>query len=141
MALQFPPLAMCTKAVLANELAAVSTELLHFSLPTLVTLCLLGVADLLQGLPYLKKVLDVESGGQVGHAPLGEGPACDSWGMVHSVCHAVSPPASPDRPRRRCADTAVLLACGTPLDTQNMTAGLTASPVLARPHYRFYMLL
>ena len=72
MALQFSPLAMCIKAVLANELAAVSTEPLHFSLPTLVTLCLLGVADLLQGLPYLKKVLDVESGGQAGHTPLGE---------------------------------------------------------------------
>ena len=72
MALEVLPLPMNIQAVLANELAAVSTEPLHFSHPTLVTLCLLGVADLLQGLPYLKKVLDVESGGQAGHTPLGE---------------------------------------------------------------------
>ena len=70
--LQFLPFTMRNEAELANELATVSTETLHLSLPTLVTLCLLRVANLLQDLPYLEKVLDVESRGEAGHAPFGE---------------------------------------------------------------------
>ena len=63
---------MGVKALLTNELATVSTKTLHFSLPTLVTLCLLGVTNLLQDLSYLEKVLDVESGGEAGHATFRE---------------------------------------------------------------------
>ena len=63
---------MRNEAVLANELAAVSTETLHLSLPTLVTLCFLRVSHLLQDLSHLKKVLDVEGRGQTGHAHFGE---------------------------------------------------------------------
>ena len=70
--LQFLPFTMRNEAVLANELAAVPTETLHLALPTLVTLCLLRVPHLLQDLPHLEKVLDVEGGGEAGHAPIGE---------------------------------------------------------------------
>ena len=72
MALEFPPLAVHVQTQLADELAAVSTEALCLSLPTLVALRLLGITHLLQGILHLKQVLDVEGGGQAGHAPLGE---------------------------------------------------------------------
>ena len=67
-ALEFLPFAMHREAELANELAAVSTKALCFSLPALLTLHLARVSHLLQGVPHLKKVLDVESRGQAGHA-------------------------------------------------------------------------
>ena len=72
MALEFPPLVVHVQTQLADELAAVSTEALCLSLPTLVALCLLGVTHLLQGILHLEQVLDVEGGGQADHAPLGE---------------------------------------------------------------------
>jgi len=118
MALEFLPLAMHREARLANELAAVSTKALCFFLPALLTLHLAWVSHLLQGVPHLKKVLDVESRGQAGHAL--------SWELGHLAAVGAS-----------CAES-VGPSHHQPLETglaEDMKAGQDSGPgVLLQTH-------